>query len=435
VSAEGGDGARPASARAVLGNRTFRRFWIGETTSSLGSSVTSVALPLVAVVTLHADALEAGVLTAAAWAPWLVIGLPAGAWVDRMSRRRVMLAADAVSLASFVSIPVAGWLGLLSIAQLLVVALLGGVGRVFFQTAYGIYLPSLVSPDELESATGVAQAAQSATGVAGPGVAGALTATVGVSIGLLLDAASFLVSAVCLLSIRTPERRPADPGVERSLRREIAAGVRFVATDPYLRSLTIFGAVANFGLIGIQSLTTLFLVHDLGVTPGLVGVLLASTSLGGVAGALAANAIGARLGSSRAVLVCLLVGSPCALLIPLTQPGIGLAIYVVSSIVLVAAIVAGNVLQGAWRPRYYPRDMYGRITSAGQLLNYGSIPLGALLAGVLGSALGVRGGIWCMAAIIALAPGVLLASPLPSLRDLPGPPDGREVLLSAPNSQ
>lgn len=195
--------------------RDLRCLWVGETISKLGSTVSAVIVPLVAVVTLHAGAFIVGLLSAAAWLPWLVIGLPAGAWVDRLARRRVMLAADAVSLALFASVPLAAWLGVLSIGQLLAVALLGGAAGVFFQTAYQTYLPTLVDRPQLAGANALVQGSESAAQVAGPGLAGAMVTMSGAVSGMLVDAASFLASALCLLAIRTRSRRSPRRGPVR----------------------------------------------------------------------------------------------------------------------------------------------------------------------------------------------------------------------------
>jgi MFS family permease len=408
--------------RGPLRRRDLRLFWFGETTSKLGSSVSTVALPLVAVVTLHAGALVVSSLVAAEWLPWLLIGLPVGAWVDRLPRRRLMLTADALSLVLFASVPIAAWLGVLTVVQLLAVALLAGAASVFLQTGYQVYLPSLVRERELAQANALMQGSEAASQVVGPGVAGALAAAVGAVSGMMVDAVSFLVSAVCLLSIRAKEPRLERAGRAPKLGRDIAEGLRFVARDPYLRPLTIAGAISNLGLVGYQSVLIVFLVRIAGITPGLVGALIALASFGGVIGAACATHIARRFGSARGYLICELVAPSAALLIPLTAAGPRVALFVVGGLVVVAGVVAGNVIKGAWRQLYCPRELLGRVITSSQLLNYGVIPVGALFAGILASVVGVHASLWIMTGSMALSPVVLFFSQVRKRTEFPAPP-------------
>ncbi len=194
---------------SLLRRRDFRLLWIGETTSQFGSAVTVVALPLVAVQALHAGPFEVALLTAVTWLPWVVIGLVAGAWVDRLPRRPVMLLCDMVSMLLLATVPVADWCGVLTIGQLLAVALLAGVCSVFFTSAYQAYLPALVEGEDLVEANAKLQGSQSAAQIGGPGLVGGIAALAGVATGLLVDAISFAASAAGLRSIdaREPEHR------------------------------------------------------------------------------------------------------------------------------------------------------------------------------------------------------------------------------------
>ncbi len=417
-----GGSARSRLWRGALRSRDFRLFWFGETISKLGSSISTVALPLVAVVTVHASALVVSSLAAAEWLPWLLIGLPVGAWVDRLPRRRVMLSADAVSLVLFASVPIAAWLGALTVGQLLAVALLAGAASVFFQTAYQVYLPSLVDEQELPRANALMQGSEAASQVVGPGVAGALAAAIGAVSGMMADAATFFISAVCLVSIRAKEPR-ADRARDRpKLGREIAEGLRFVTRDPYLRPLTIAGAISNLGLVGYQAILIVFLVRIVGLSPGVVGLLIALASLGGVIGAAFATRIARRFGSARGYLICELVAPAAALLVPLTAPGPRLALFVAGGLAVVAGVVAGNVIKGSWRQLYCPRELLGRVITSSQLLNYGVIPVGALLAGILASALGVHTSLWVMTGTMSMSPVVLLFSAVRERTEFPASP-------------
>lgn len=403
-------------------HRDFRLLWIGQTTSTLGSSVTSVALPLVAVATLDASTFQVALLSAAAWLPWLLIGLPVGAWVDRVPRRPVMIACDLAALLLFLSVPVLAWLGWLTIGHLLAVALSAGTASVVFQTAFQVYLPSLLDRDQVAEGNAKMQATEAAAHVGGPGVAGLVTQLAGAATALLVDAVSFLASALCLLSIRAREPRPERARQDGTLRQEIGEGIRFVARDPYLRVLTVFGAVSNIGLIGYQSILVVFLVREVGVSPGVVGGLAAAAAMGGVLGATLATALARRFGSARSLLIAELGAAPFGLLIPLTTPGAGLALTVAGGFVVGAGVAVGNVLKGSFRQTYTPRGLLGRVTVSMQMVNYGTIPLGAVLGGALGTALGLRPAMWAIMTGLALTGLILLAGPLRQHRDLPARP-------------
>ncbi|GAA4975789.1 MFS family permease [Nonomuraea thailandensis] len=454
--------APPVTPGGLLRMRDFRLLWAGETTSMLGSSVAGVALPLVAVVTLDAGTFTVGLLTAAAWSPWLVVGLPAGAWVDRMPKRPMMLACDSVSAVAFASVPVAAWLGGLTMAHLLVVASVGGVAKVFFTLAYRAYLPVLVGGERLLEANTKLQGSESAAQIAGPGLAGLLAHAFGAVSGVLADAVSFAIAALCLRSVRTRESHPRESRLresrlresrtgearlresrtreahpreagsreagsreagsrgpaERRLLAEIRDGVRFVVPDPYLRTLTLFSAMSNLALMGYQSIQVVFLTRHLGAGAGQVGLVLALAGAGGLAGAALAGRIAARSGTARGFLLCEAFAAPMLLLGP---TGDSLALFTLAGFCAGAGIVASNILTSTFRQQYCPPELLGRITASTSALNYGAIPLGALLGGVLGESIGVRQTLWLMAAVQLGSLAILLLSPIRRRRDFPGP--------------
>ena len=407
--------------KGLWGNRDFRLLWTGETTSMLGSMVASTALPLVAVVTLQASTFEVALLTAAAWLPWLVVGLPAGAWVERLEKRPIMLVCNTVSMAVFGSVPLAAAFGVLTMPYLLAAALLGGFAKVFFTLAYRAYLPALVGEDELLEGNAKIQGSESATQVAGPGLAGLLAQAFGPVSGILADAVSFGVSVLCVRAIRARETLVR---AERTpLRSQIAEGLRFVAEDRYLRSMMAFAAASNLALNGYSSIQVVFLSRTLGAAPGLVGLVLALAATGGVLGAALAGRLSARFGAARAFLLCELFAAPMLLLGPLSGPGWGLVLFVLAEFGLLAGIVASNVLTATFRQRYCPPELFGRITSSSALVAYGTVPLGALLGGVLGEAIGVREMLWVASG--ALIVSLPLLAPYRKLREFPVRAEGR----------
>jgi predicted MFS family arabinose efflux permease len=400
-------------------HRDFRLLWCGETAGKFGAAVTSVSMPLIALSTVDATTFEIGLLSASAWLPWLLIGLPAGAWVDRMRRRPVMLTAAAASLVLFAAIPVAAWAGWLSVPLLVGVALLTGTAAVFFQTAYSAYLPSILAPADQPEGNAKLHGSASAAQIAGLGSAGLIAQVAGVVNAMFANSATFGISLLCLTNIRHREPRTATPARREPLLREVGDGLRLVAHDPWLRTLTLFGAASNLALMGYQSIQVVFLVDVLGLTPGAVGVAVAVTSTGGVAGALVARRVADRVGTARATLVFELGLGALVLLIPLSFTGFGLALYAVGGFCVTAGVVAGNVIKASFQQRYCPPELLGRVTASTAFVNYGTIPIGALLGGVLGTVLGLRTAMWLTTAGVPLAALVLYFSPIRRVRDLP----------------
>lgn len=403
----------------LLSQYDFRLLWCGETVSRFGSSISGVAMPLVAVVSLRADTLWVSVLAAAAWLPWLLFGLSAGAWVDRVRRRPLMIACNLGSLVLLASVPVAAWLDVLTMAQLLAVALLTGCASVLFSVAYRVYLPSVVAKEDLSEANAKLQGSESVAQLGGQGAGGLLAQAFGAVTGLLADGVTFLVSTVCLIGIRSREPRLERPEAPTGLRKEIWEGLRYTVGDPYLRLLTAYGSVTNLLLTGCQAILTVFLVRELGVSEGSVGLLLASGGVGGLLGALVANPIARRLGTARGMLLCKLVTAPLGLLIPLAGEGVRAALLALGLAGLSVGVVCGSVIQGAFRQTYCPPELLGRITASHSVANYGSVPIGALLGGSLGTAIGLRPTLWLLTSGLAVSSMLLLVKPLGGRRDLP----------------
>ncbi|MFD9893152.1 MFS transporter [Amycolatopsis sp. NPDC059027] len=405
--------ARPGLWRT----RNFRLLWTGETASMLGSAVASTALPLVAVVTLRASTFMVGLLAAAAWLPWLLVGLPAGAWVDRLPKRPVMLTCNAVSALVFGSVPAAALLGVLTMPYLLVAALLGGVAKVFFTLAYRAYLPALVEGGQLLEANTKLQGSESATEIAGPGLAGLLVKVFGPVSGILADSVSFAISVLCLHFVRARETKSFVE--KRRLRTEIGDGLRFVTRDPYLRTLMIYGAVSNLAIDGYEAIQIVFLAREIGAGPGQIGFVLALAGVGGVCGALVTGRLAARFGTARSYLLGIGFGAPMLLLGPFASAGPGLVFFAVAWFGAGASVVVSNVLLGTFRQRYCPPELFGRITATYAVMNYGTIPLGAFLGGLLGEVLGVRQTMWLMGGVKLAAFGLVLFSPIRARRDFP----------------
>jgi predicted MFS family arabinose efflux permease len=405
--------------RGLLWERNFRLLLTGETVSQVGTFMAGVQVPLLAVAVLHASSFTVSALTAAEYLPWLIIGLPAGAWADRLTSRPVMVACDIIAALLYASLPVAAWLGVLSIGQVLLVALLAGALAVFFGTAYQLYLPTLIKPGELMEGNTKLQASSSAAEITGTSLAGLAAQAAGDATALLFNAASFLVSAVCLLSIRAeaPPYRPPRRGT--TIRAEVREGLGFIMRDRFLRAIAMFMAAANLAYAGTTTLAIVFLVRVAGFEPAAVGLLVAAGGAGAVAGALMIRPLTERLGTARALILAALGSGLAGLLLPLTRPGPAVAFYIIGAAVMSAGTAGGSVIIVSFRQAYCPRLMLGRIITSQRILAYGTIPLGALVAGGLSTVIGVRDALWVILAIYALSGTLLLTPTIRANKNLP----------------
>ena len=407
-------------------HRDFLLLWGGQSISEMGSAVTQLALPLAAVVVLRASTFQVGLLSAAATAAFLVVALPAGAVVDRLAKRRLMLTCDFGRMLVIASVPVAAALGILGMPQLYVVALLAGLGTVFFDVAYQSYLPELVSREQLIDGNGKLQTSAEVARLAGPGLGGGLVGLVGAATAMTADAASFAVSVASLLAIRA---RPAARSVTAGpagrpaarLRAEVTAGLAFVFRDPILRKVVACTGTSNLFSSMTGALDIIFLVRILHVRPAYTGLLVAAGALGGVAGGATSGWLARRIGSARIIWVSILGFGAFGMLVPLATPGWGVALFVLGWGAVSFSAVVYNVAQVSYRQAVCPPELLGRMNAAIRWIVWGTIPLGGVLGGAVGTALGVRA-----ALVIALAGSFLgglwvFFSPLRRMRDVPSP--------------
>ena len=407
----------------LIGQPGFRRLWFGQSVSELGSQVTTLALPLAAVLVLHASTFQVGLLTTAAFAAFLLVGLPAGAWVDRLRRRPIMIGADVVRAVALASVPVAYGLGALTLAQLYIVAFVTGTASVFFDVAYMSYVPGLVGVDHVVEANAKLQVSASLAQVGGPSAAGYLVGLLGAPAAFLADAGSFVVSVLSIAVIR--EREPAPVRASpRTIRAEVAEGVRFVVREPILRMIAGCTSTYNLFNTAIYAIVVVFLVRQVHLQASAIGLIMSAGAVGGVIGGLSASLLRRWLGSGRVIWVSVTVTAPFALLIPVTRAGAGLAFFGVATFVSSLGGVVYNVNQASFRQLLCPPELLGRMNATIRFIVWGTIPLGGLLGGTLGGWLGNRDAIWVAAVGVALAPAWLLVSPLRRLRDTPAPVAG-----------
>jgi MFS family permease len=405
--------------RAGLG-RDFGLLWSGQAVSQLGSMVTTVALPLVVVLWLHGSTFEVGLVEALQWLPTAAISLPVGAWADRRHKRPLLILANLGQAAAIGSVPAAAALGRLTLAQVLAAALIIGLFELVFQVSYGNYLRSLVRDRTLlRRANTRSQAADSASRVGGPGLAGVLVGAFGAPFALAADAVSFLVSTAALLAIRA-----AEPPESRSARTvpylaAIREGLAFTFRDPLLRNLTLSAGLANMCLTALGVIEIPYLARNLGAPAAAIGAVVAAGSIGGLAGAAAAGRLSGVLGDGRVARLALACTAPFGLLLPAAGRGPGLALFVAGLAFLEGGIVTSAIVVNTFRQSYCPHDMLGRVTASMQTLQLGLVPVGALGGGALAAWAGNRGALWILCAA-NLAPGAWrLMSPGLRQRDLP----------------
>lgn len=398
----------------------FRRFWLGETVSLVGSQVTTLALPLTAILVLDAGPAEIGILAAASFVPFLLFGLPAGAWIDRRRRRPVLIAANAGRAVLIGIVPLAAAIGALRFELLAAVAFLVGTLTVAFEVGHLAYVPRLVGPDRLLAANARLSASASAAEVGGPGLAGLLIGALSAPFALVVDAASYVVSAVSLASIRRPEPPPRFDATRPGIIPELREGFRTVFGHRVVRVLAAEAATFNVFNQVFLGVLLLHATRTLGFDAPTVGAVLSIGSIGALIGSFTAVPIARRLGLGRALVAMMVLACTMPLFVPFVGGPPAIAAAVIALIFAFEgfgiAVTVVNVI--SLRQAVTPDGMLGRMHATYRTLTYGMIPLGALLGGLLGELLGLRATLVVGAIGMAAAPLWVVFSPVPRIRTL-----------------
>ena len=404
----------------------FRRLWVGETISQFGSQVSLLAIPYIATVLLQATPFEVALLGAVQFLPFLLFTLPAGAWVDRMRRRPILISGDLVRVVALGTIPAAWGMRVLTIWQLYVVSFVAGIATVFFDVAYQSYLPSLVGREALVEGNAKLSASEASAQVVGPGLGGALVGLVGAPFAIIGDALSYLASALFVSRIERPEPHPEAErraaGLAREpLRRQIAEGLRFVLHNPHLRAIAGATSSSNLFSTMIWAIIPIYLYRELGLSAATAGVIFGIGALGALAGAVVANQIAARAGRGRTIIASIALGGPAMLLVPLAPHDAPVAWLIVSVAVGSFGSVVYNINQVSYRQAISPTAIQGRMNATMRFLVWGTIPIGAILGGLVATVVGVHTAIWIGAFASCLPFLFVLLSPVRSLRNMPEP--------------
>ncbi|HEX9416914.1 MAG TPA: MFS transporter [Gaiellaceae bacterium] len=396
----------------------FLRFWSAQAVSVFGDQVSALAIPLTAVLVLHASAFQVGLLTSMAWLPHLLFSLPAGLWIDaRPHRRHVMIGADLLRAAALATLPVAWWLGGVTVWQLLAVTFTVGALTVFFDLANASFVVALVRRSQYVEAQGRLSTSRSVSYIAGPSVAGFLVQALGAPVALLADGASFLFSAFALGGTKV-EEPPVEKSEHGSLRR-LGDAFRHLLGDSLLRASLLCTSTVNFFNFFLLAIFVLYASRTLGLSAGTIGVVLGVGAFGALVGAITAPRIGRRLGIGRAVVIgAILFPAPLALF-PLAHGShvVAGAMLLVGEFLASVGVMIFDVNQNSVLAMSIPDALRSRIVGAYRFVNYGTRPVGALLGGVLGGAIGLRETMWISVAGSSAGVLFLLFSPMPGLRE------------------
>jgi MFS family permease len=420
--------AGPDAGRAggsLWRNADYLKIWTASTISLMGSQVSLIALPFIAAVVLHASAFQVAMMGMFEMLPFILFALPAGAWLDRVRRRPVLIAGDLGRAAALLTIPIAYALGVLTIWQLYAVGFATGVLTVFFDVADQSYLPVLLEAEELVDGNAKLQISASAAQIVGPALGGGLIGLVAAPFTIVVDAVSFLASGGLISLIRKdeakPERKLAADGSQTSLRHEIAEGLRYVTGNRYLRMIAGSTGTSNLGTSIAFSIFPIFVYVELGLAPGLVGLTLGLGSFGVLLGALAAAPLSRRFGVGPVIIGSMFLTGPAALLLVLLpSTAVVAGILLTSSNFLMGfTAVTYNVNQVSFRQAITPLDIQGRMNATMRFIVWGTLPLGSFVGGILATLLPLRTTILIGAVVASSAFLWLLVSPVRTLREIP----------------
>jgi len=412
--------ATPAH-RSLWHDRNFLTMWSGQALSQFGAQITELALPVLAVLLLHATEFEIGLLNAAATAAFLIVGLPAGAWIDRMRKRHVMIVADGVRAVALAALPLLWWLGMLEVWHMLVVALVMGVATVFFDVSYQSIVPSLVPGRQIAEANGKLESTSQIAGIVGPAAGGWLIGAITAPFALLATAATYVVSLGALVATRDSEV-VAERGTHEPLVRSVREGLAWVFGNPYLRLIVGTTTVSNLFSTITFTLLPLFVLRTLGLGPEMMGVIFAAGSVGGLLGAIATPHLARWIGEARTIPVSSIGFSLVALAIPAAAlvPDAAVGVLIAQGFLGSFCVLVYNITQVTFRQRITPTRLLGRMNASIRFCVWGVMPLAALAAGLLGEAIGVVPTMW-VGALGALGSSLFVLNRRFFTRELPTP--------------
>ncbi|MFE5093775.1 MFS transporter [Streptomyces sp. NPDC056638] len=406
------------SRLGLLRDPDFQRLFAATALGQLGDRIIFLALPLVAIVALNADEFQVGLLAAMTTAGSLLVGLPAGAWVDRMRKRSVMISTDLARAVALLTIPAAWWSELLTIWWLYAVALVHGVLTVFFDVAYVSYLPHLVGRGNLVEGNSKLSAIRSVTSISGPGMAGPLVGWLGAPVTLVVSSVGMVMSGVLATGIRKREQKP-ESSEHPQLLRDIKEGLKFVLKHPVLRAIILGDAIFNLFLVMYQTMLLVFLEREMDLESFGIGLILSGMGCGALLGALWATRVSKRVGQGPVIWLAPLVTCPLTVLMPLAHAGWNVYVAALGLASLSLGGVIRFVAQSSLQQTLTPDRLLGRMSATARFVSWGGIPLGGLLGGASGIVFGAKATLWIGAAGMTLSTIPYFLSPLRNMRELP----------------
>ncbi|MFF0153843.1 MFS transporter [Micromonospora sp. NPDC005203] len=395
----------------------FWRWWLASTTSHLGSAVGGLALPMTALVVLHASAFDMGLITAAGYLAYLLISLPAGVIVQRLPLRGMQVALDLIRALAIASVPLTWWYDTLTVAQLVAVALVVSFANVLFDVANQTFLPEIVPAAQLQARNSLNSGTLAATQLGGPSLGGLVVQLLGAVPTLLVDAVSYLVSAVLLRTL--PARRVQRPDQRPPMVTMIREGWHYVLRHPIIGPAMWDATATNFVNGAMLALFPFYLLRELHASPLLVGLLIAADGLGTLIGAALTTRFTGRFGTARGLIISASVGVVGALIIPLGTGTAGYLAFAVGNLIFAGSTVVLSVTTRTYRMLASPPELLSRVIATVKFVSWGAIPLGGLLAGILAGPLGARTTLLIFGALTVLSPIIYLSTPIRRMRDLP----------------
>jgi predicted MFS family arabinose efflux permease len=401
-------------------SQDFRRLLAAFAVSSLGSKVAREAVPLTAVLVLQAGPGALSLLGVAATLPVLLLGLFTGAWVDRQRRRPLLIAADLLRFLAVVSVPIAAWCNLLTIAQLFAVVMAVAALTLLFNAADAGYLPLLVEPERLAKANAARETIDATAEIVGPPVGGALVQVLTAPAALLIDALSYLVSALFLSRMTHVEPPAPPPAPERRILHEIFEGLRGMWRQPILRPLLLARAIRTFfgGMYG--PFWVLYVIRHLGISPAMMGVIIACGGIAALIGAALVPWLNARIPAGPGLIGAFVIKTVGLSLLPLAGllPMLAVPLLILQQLLQDSVTSWFAVNERTLRQKLMPNRQLGRVAATIAVVNDGPVPLGALIAGLLVQIVSLDTVLWIAVAGYALSPLVAFLSPVRSLRSI-----------------
>lgn len=413
----------PQHAASLWWHPDFRTLWIGATISHFGSAITSLALPLTAVVTLQASPAQMGLLGAVSTMPALLLGLLVGVWVDRVRRRPLLIGADIGRTVLMGAIPLIALCGMLRMEYLYMVSFLAGILTLVFDIASTSLLPHIVSRGQLVAGNSKLVLSDAVASIAGPGVAGSLIQLLTAPLAMLVDAVSFLGSALCLSVIRPHEDTSARAHPDASGWQEIGEGLQWIIKTAPLRAMTISSGLGSLAISMQQTVFILFVSRELGLAPTSLGIVLASSGIASVLGAFLADRVAKQCGPGPAIIWGTSLGCLSQGIIPLTSGPVLIQMVLLISAQCLRGIGAPiyNINQLSVRQMITPDRVLGRVNASRRFIVFGISPIGALLGGAFGELIGLRWTLITATAVMLVGLLNLVYSPLRTLREPPLP--------------